>query len=158
MSHVFQVVSRGFSRNSSKFQNLHREMARIFPKYLRLYKEVEPIRMESLEFFQVPGYPYYIRLFAPSLRSSEPQIRHMEWCSKFFQLLQPIWGETQEFLQVPEPIKKRENVYHYNLTGRRLTGSCLERSRNMKKYMEKYSYQRHLYRGEEIGIFPIPTA
>ena len=31
MRHVFQVVSLGFSRNSSKFQNLLREKHRIFP-------------------------------------------------------------------------------------------------------------------------------
>ena len=40
MFHVFQVVSLGFSRNFSKFYNLHREEARNFPMSLRLYKQL----------------------------------------------------------------------------------------------------------------------
>ena len=55
MFHVFQVVSLGFSRNFSKFQNLHREEVRNFPISLSLYKKLEPIWVESSE-----GHKYII--------------------------------------------------------------------------------------------------
>ena len=59
MFHVFQVVSRGFSWNSSKFQNRHREEARNFPMSLRLYVKLQHTWVESSEFFQVPRHLYY---------------------------------------------------------------------------------------------------
>ena len=71
MFHVFQIVSLGFSRNYSKFQNLHKEGAGNFLMSPRLYKELEPIWGESLEFFQVPE-----RLWGESL--------------EFFQVPEPI--------------------------------------------------------------------
>ena len=56
MFRVFQVVSLGFSWNSSKFQNLHRKEARNFPMFLRLYKELEPINgWRARNFSKFPG-------------------------------------------------------------------------------------------------------
>ena len=49
-------VSLGSSRNFSKFQNLQRKEARNFPMSLRIYEQLQPIWVESSEFFQVPRH------------------------------------------------------------------------------------------------------
>ena len=56
MFHVFRIVSLDFSRDSSETQNLYKEEARNFPMSLRLYKEPQPIWVESPEFFKVLGH------------------------------------------------------------------------------------------------------
>ena len=85
----FQVVSLGFSWNSSKFQNLRREEAWNFPMFLGLYKELEPIWVESSEFFIVLGHLpiYYIRRLAPSFAR----------CFALLSLRSNTWGDAQNF-------------------------------------------------------------
>ena len=83
MFHVFQVVSLGFSRNSSKFQNLYREEAWNFPMSLRLYEELESIWMESSDFFQDPRHLYYVRRLTP--------------CFAFLSPRSNTWDDSQNF-------------------------------------------------------------
>ena len=123
MFHVSQVVSLAFSQNA---------VARNFLMSMRLYKELEPIWVERTEFFSVSGYLYNIRRLAPSE-------------ARIFALLSPrsnTWVDTQNFSSPTAYMGRKlgiftsarayiegKNVYHCKLTGRRLTGSYLGRSR-----------------------------
>ena len=102
MFHVFQVVSVSFSRNSSKFQNLHREVAQNFPMSLRLHTELEPIWLESSEFFFVPEHNYTIYddshfqvpdpILGVMFRISFSPTTYMGVTLGFLQVPELIWG------------------------------------------------------------------
>ena len=70
MFHVFQVVSLGFSRNSSKFQNLHREDTRNYSKSQGIYIGRKLHKTTRTSLFQVPDLIERVRLrIFPSSRA-----------------------------------------------------------------------------------------
>ena len=94
MFHVFQVMSLGFPRNSSKFQNQCKEEAQNFP-CLRLYEELEPIWVEKT--WASILYTTIRTSLRLVLRSSKSQVQYMGWWSEFSKVSQPMWGKAWNF-------------------------------------------------------------
>ena len=121
MFHAFQIVSQGFSWNSSKFQNLHREDARNFLMSPRLYEELEPVWVESSEFFQVTCHLYRKKGRNFGIFLSPKAYMGGGATSEFFKVPCDLYevkawnfskshggarlhGESSEYFQVPETI------------------------------------------------------